>query len=464
MARKFENNINIQSVYVLPILDKFLVYSPFHRLSALMNKSAAEKIKDYFADNSFENDISGVGSIIKELTKPANAQVEQKKGKINPDFLGIVGSRKCNMSCSYCNFGAKSNPKDTVNIDKVIKIIDYFANLKKEKGQKQFKIEFFGGEPFVEQEIIEIIVHHSKLIGAKTGVYPFFSALTNGYLTDKQRIFIKDYFDSIIISFDGFRKHHDRTRVINENESSYQKVFESLKYFSKTNIDLSIRCCITSESVLDMPEMTEWFCSEFNPDTVNFEILSENIETQKFGLKAPEPYSFAKNLIKSWKILKTHKVKSVYAPVSLNELNSTTCPVGNDIIILHPDGTLASCYLLEEEWKKRKLDLTLGRIDSENKVNIEMEKVNAIREMIKDKPRCTDCFCKYSCAGNCHVNTTFPGSESTYTDFCKQIRIITACTLLQNMDANDIADVLLDDDTAQVKLNSMISDKLPDLE
>jgi hypothetical protein len=64
---------------------------------------------------------------------------------------------------------------------------------------------------------------------------------------------------------------------------------------------------------------------------------------------------------------------------------------------------------------------------------IDMKKVDAIRKVVEDKPRCTGCFCKWSCAGGCHVGITYPGSDVKYADFCLQTRIISAFTLLSDL-------------------------------
>ena len=50
------------------------------------------------------------------------------------------------------------------------------------------------------------------------------------------------------------------------------------------------------------------------------------------------------------------------------------------------------------------------------------------------------------------MNQTFPGCDTTYTDFCLQTRVITACLLLQEIGAEDLADVLLANRAAMERL------------
>ncbi|MDD4309408.1 MAG: radical SAM protein [Candidatus Cloacimonetes bacterium] len=447
-------------IFLIPILSDYLLYSPFQQVSALMNKQAADAICNALLGKQMDVLPDDLNTLLTILNNTPPQSLEQNTGALNPGFMGIVGSRSCNMNCAYCDFGAKSPVTEKVDIDKVIALIDYYAALRKNQGHDYFKIEFFGGEPFVENRIVDIVVHHARMIGFKLKIYPYFCALTNGYLQNDQRLFIKDYFDQIIVSFDGFERYHNKTRMALGDISSYQTVFDTLKYFSLHNVQFGLRCCITEESVDDMVNITKWFCTEFKPNMVNFETLTENGETIKGGLTPPDPYKFARNLVLSWLVLESHNVTPVYAPVSMNSLNASTCPVGKDTIILHPNGMIASCYLQEHEWRQKKLDLSLGYVDSQNRVVIDMDRVQSLRELVNNKPRCTDCFCKYSCAGNCHVNTTFPGSTTTYTDFCSQIRLVTACYLLHKSGMNDAMDEFLTNQEAQKLLNLQLSDKI----
>ncbi|MDY0150720.1 MAG: radical SAM protein [Candidatus Cloacimonas sp.] len=450
----------LDTVFVIPILDKYLLYSPKHVFIALINKQAVAEIYNILATNTTSKHHKYLSPIIEVINQPVHKDIGALKGGFNPCFLGIVLSRRCNMKCSYCNFEPNTSPKEKVDLDKALALIDYFVNLKKKQGHSSCAIEFFGGEPFVEDNLISIIVHRSRYLGSMLGINPCFSAVTNGYLTPKQRVFIEDYFDSIVVSCDGFMQHHNRNRKLVNGKSSYRKVFATMKQFSKADIEFAIRCCVTKDSVHDMADMAEWFCTEFKPDLVNFEVLTENAETIEAGISAPAPDDFAINLVKSWRILEKHNVKYSYAPVSLQNLNISTCPVGNDALILHPDGVLASCYLGKDEWQNERIDFSLGEVGSDGVVSIDIDKVFGMREHVQNKPICDDCFCRFSCAGNCHVNTLVASKGEEKSSFCKQTRIITACELLHNMNLLDLEQQFLANHEALHLLNSANSDKL----
>ena len=90
--------------------------------------------------------------------------------------------------------------------------------------------------------------------------------------------------------------------------------------------------------------------------------------------------------------------------------------------------------------------------------------VQNIRAMVTNKPRCEKCFCRWSCAGGCHVGNTYPGCSADYSDYCRQTRIISACSLLDELNLPEIADTLIDDREALAALACRESDRLMEWE
>lgn len=447
------------SIFTVPVLDKYLLYAPLQGLSALLNRTAVTRIKNAITGKEEGHIERELSALIREL-RTAPVKNPDKTGDFDPPFLGIIPSRRCNMSCSYCDFGSHKTPGEVIDPGILISAIDHFAATALKNKKDSLQIQFFGGEPFVEQDTVNTAVHHARMLCSRTGLMPRFTALSNGYYDDNTRLFIKDYFDKILISFDGFKKYHDRTRPAGSMQSSYDTVAETIKYLSTAGIELGIRCCVTSESVNDMENMALWFREEFNPDAVNFETLTGNSEADKAGLAPPDPYDFARGCVKSGRLLRENNIETPYAPISLRKVRTTSCPAGRDVVIVHPDGMLASCYLLSEKWKEKNLDLTVGEIRKNGQVDIDMNKIEKLRNPVYAKPRCEGCFCRFGCAGNCHVNCTYPGSSPDYTDFCVHTRVITAAMLLEEMDMKPQADELLQDPDGQRKLALNKSDKI----
>ena len=55
------------------------------------------------------------------------------------------------------------------------------------------------------------------------------------------------------------------------------------------------------------------------------------------------------------------------------------------------------------------LELSLGRVDATGAVRLNTRRLGAIARATAVKSRCEKCFCRYTCAGGCHVEQTPPG-------------------------------------------------------
>ncbi len=455
-------NEDINNLFTLPVLDRFLVYNPLNGRYALLNHSGVRLLKDAIlgqAQGPIPEEFSGLVGL---LTAPGETN-PAKTGPLDPKFLGIIPSRACNMSCAYCDFGAHQNDGTKLDAGQMVAAIDWYVQHRKNSGRRTLPIQFFGGEPFVERELVDIAVHHARFVASRNGLVPQFEALTNGYIGENQRRFIKDYFDRIIVSLDGFRPFHDRTRAAVNAQSSFDRVVDTIHSLCGQNLQLSIRCCVTAESVHEMENMAGWFCGEFQPDIVNFETLMQNPNTRAAGLLPPGPYEFAVHCVKSRRVLRDAGVEPAYAPVSPDQPQTTSCPVGRDVLIVHPNGKIAGCYVQEKDWRDRGMDLTVGAIEN-GRIQLDENKIIAFRHQLETKTRCRNCFCRYGCAGGCHVNNTFPGCSEQYVDFCIHTRIITLCRLLEDMGEQQLADRFLDDKDGMQKMALLKSDRLRDFE
>ena len=368
------------------------------------------------------------------------------------------------MACRYCDFRDREPRQRVMDPAIAVHAIDFMAEYCEKREQKNYQIQLFGGEPFVEDRVVDVVVHHARLVASRIGVSPSFVVSTNGLFGPARRRFVGDYFDRVVLSLDGFREFHDRNRPMSVDRPSFDEVVETARYLSTARAQLCIRCCVTSESVLDLESIAHWLCEEFHPAVVNFEPMTESPESREAGLAPPSPYDFARHALRSWRVLRLHNCEPASAPILTDGLQNTSCPVGKDAVIVHPDGLLASCYLLPSDWEARGMDLTIGRILADGTVDIRMPDVLRLRRLVQSKPGCARCFCRLTCAGGCHVNRSYPGCPEGYSDSCLAIRALTAAALLEDLGQADVADTLVVDAAALDELSARTSDRVVDRE
>jgi uncharacterized protein len=321
--------------------------------------------------------------------------------------------------------------------------IDWYFELVREGGSGTAEVHYFGGEPFCAEKVVDFAYHYSRLRAAEIGCMVRFEAATNGTMSEKRCCWVADSLDAVILSLDGPEDIQDRQRPRKGGGGSYPAVFRNAKILSEGATKLSFRACVTDETVERMPEIAAWLCREFRPVAVCFEPVQPTPNSEIAGLEPPDPWSFAEGMIRSAKVLESHGVEPIYTAADIRTQRVTFCPVGQDVPIVSPDGSVSACYLLPEEWEAKGLDLGLGWI-ADGRVDIEYEGVGRARDLnVANKPTCTGCFCRWHCAGGCHVNHILPETPGAYDSVCVQTRIIALRNILHAMGRDEtVADML----------------------
>lgn len=457
-------NSIIQNTFSIPIQENFLIYSPLNGITALLNRAGLIEFKKQLQhiEKGKGNTNSKLHELAHEVLNNTAYGISRKSGEFNPEFLGIIPTRNCNGACNYCDFGIDKISKKKMSFELAIQTVDWYINLMAEQNRSIAEFHFFGGEPMVAQDVLEVTIHRARMIAAKNNIFPYFEISTNGQYNAKKARWLGNYFNMVVLSFDGFEQIQNIHRPLKENKSSFENAFQTAKIIGESNAELSIRCCISQLNIQQMGEITHWFCQNFRLSALNFEILCSTDLTKKKGLFPPNPIEFAIEYQKSKEIAKSYGIEVVYASDISQQPQVTSCPVGKDTAIVSPNGRINNCYLMPGRWQKVGLQLDFGFISSSKNVELNQSKLEAIRKMVEEKPRCNTCFCKWSCAGGCHVGNTYPECSNSYDNFCLQTRIISAFTLLNDMGMQEKVDGLLESNEQLMNLASQNTDWILD--
>jgi uncharacterized protein len=377
---------------------------------------------------------------------------------LDPVFLGIIPTRNCNMACAYCGFRSSRESKKTMDYSLAAAAVRWLVGNCLKRDKETLNIHFFGGEPLFAFDVVEVVVHLARRLAAENGLISHFEVCTNGYLTDDQARFVGDYFNTVILSLDGPPEFQNRNRRLKGRGESFDTVAQTARDLSEGPAQLCLRACVTHDSVTRMADMSLWFSREFRPSIISWEVLKPTFESEKADLFPPDPYDFARSFIASRRVLEEQGIRAIYAADLVPEPRFTFCPMGQDALIVTPEGRVNACYLPEEEWLPSGLDLSIGRIRSDRGLQLFSRARQRVFRHVRFKPFCDHCFCRWSCAGGCHVHHSMPERNVQGSDFCIQTRIITACSLLQKLNEEPLVDELLADRAALEKLARQPSD------
>ena len=448
-------------VFVLQLPDSYLLYAPLHDVSALVNKSALLAL----GDDELSQQFTEVEEIRQIVLRQPDFYPQRRQGKFVPDFLGLIPTRDCNLACKYCGFRTHAKTLKVMEPKMALGCIDWYARLLKEAGKETLNLHFFGGEPLVASRLVMMAVHAARIKASEYDLQAEFEVATNGIMTEATARFVSEFIDYIVLSMDGPPDIQDAYRPIPDGDRSSEDVYESAKIFSEGSGDLCLRACITSETVGRMEDISDWFYREFRPSSVCFETLQSSRESLEAGLNPPDPWKFSLNFVKAALLLERYGVEVVYATADTKARRMSFCPVSRDVPIVSPNGDVAGCYLLEKDWEKRGLDLKLGKVSATGRFRLDEKAIERLRAMnVLNISRCQKCFCKWHCAGGCHVNHSYPGCADTYDDLCIQTRVIVLYNILKSLGRQDIFEDLVSDRNALQEVILKSSNDFNDLE
>lgn len=449
------------TVFAIPVFDQIIIYAPLHNFAALVDRTAALHLQDSIISGHTvkEDRLNEVRCILNE--KPSVPF--PKQGVFLPAFLGLLPTRGCNLACRYCGFEVADQPDKVMDLSLAANAVNWYLELVDEAALPGAEVHFFGGEPFCAEEVVDLAVNLARIKAAEIGCTVRFEAATNGIFSEKRSRWVADNFDTIVLSLDGPADIHNKHRPYKNGRGSFETVARNAAILAEGSVDLFLRACVTAQTVKRMPEIAAYFCRNYHPQGVSFEPLKP-VEPTRPGqndLEPPDPWEFARNFIQSAWILEAHGVEPVYAAGDIRTHRVTFCPVGRDAAIVSPDGVINNCYLLQSEWQAQGMDLHLGQLDADGKVELDPKAVTYTRSLnVWNKSFCHRCFCQWHCAGGCHVNHLLPPAPGDYDRLCLQTRIITLRNILKAMGREDLTRRLLDDPDALAKTICRPSDRL----
>ena len=184
------------------------------------------------------------GSFIKEIANPSIPFIDDLlKSCINDISLQVT--RNCNFRCRYCLYTSRSGVErihEPINMSWEIakKSIDFLFDHSSDS--ERIHISFYGGEPFLNFELIKKIVSYteSKFF---TKAVEFAATINGSILSDSIIDYIIDNKFKIAISLDGPKKIQDRHRKFDSDGSgTFDTVFGNImrlkcketKFYSET--------------------------------------------------------------------------------------------------------------------------------------------------------------------------------------------------------------------------------------
>ena len=176
--------------------------------------------------------------------------------------ITFVVTEACNLNCSYCYEKHKTNRRMTKEIAK--QAVDMIFNKKLINGYYNFDdkkaviLEFIGGEPLLEIDLIDYIVDYFKIkafeVGSDWAFNYKISITTNGTLSETKKVqdFLNKNKDKVScsITIDGNKKLHDSCRLFYDGSGSYDIVEKAVKHLLKNDNYQTTKITLCPDNVM----------------------------------------------------------------------------------------------------------------------------------------------------------------------------------------------------------------------
>jgi len=186
--------------------------------------------------------------------------------------LTICPTLECNFACPYCFQSSmrRSGPIQKEVISQICRFVRFHA-----KSLSVLKVEWFGGEPLLEPEVILQMMEQFAEVTSRNKIEMVSSITTNGYfLTEHMAQRLKSAgVGSAQISVDGIEAVHNRMRPLKGGAPTYRTVIGNA-IAVRSILDLSLRVNVSNANIGTLPEFLSE-CRELKlSDLVHIEMIT----------------------------------------------------------------------------------------------------------------------------------------------------------------------------------------------
>jgi len=431
--------LNPYSYHVFKFMDKAILYDLntdsitqvdddfTFALLELAGQCDMSNLRRELAENHDNVDEDKIMRLIKPLkasgfffkAPPDHKKISKTKIKLM-DFhtsqIQLSITQACNLACIYCYAEASgSNAKNKLMSYETAKCaIDYLIANRKDSVDT-LPVQFFGGEPLMNFELIKQVIVGCKLITKKSGIKFKFGISTNcTLLTEEVQDFLVENRFSVLLSIDGDEETHNCQRPFRDGRASYKQAIDNAlslnKKFLKNKCGAPrIRANLINGTATQLAKFTEIFTAMGFKSIDVAPIISRPGDANKFALdeQAWEEWhkqsdelllEWLKYAVKNEIIENSYINRQVQRKLSLLKsqrlYGGVRCGVGRNTNIVDADGNIFPCH------RYPGLDkYIIGNIY----IGIDRDKVSKYYDGIMNSmlENCGNCWMRNKCGGPC---------------------------------------------------------------
>lgn len=313
----------------------------------------------------------------------------------------------CQLRCKYCfaSTGDFGGERKLMDLETGKKAIDYL--LKYSGNRHNLEMDFFGGEPLMNFEVVKEIVKYARSKEKEYNKNFRFTITTNGLLlTDDKIDFINKEMKNVVLSIDGRKEVNDRFRTRVDGSGSYDRIMPNFQNLVSKRGDQEyyVRGTFTKYNLDFASDVQHFFEKGF--DQISIEPVVTDPKLPYALTEEDLPAVFAEYERLANKIIEDRKAGTFYnffhfmidldqGPCAIKRLRGCGC--GNEYVSVTPEGDVYPCHQFvgKPEWIMGSVhDMSLN-----TKMKEDFAKAN-----VYSKEQCRTCWAKFYCSGGCNAN------------------------------------------------------------
>ncbi len=284
-----------------------------------------------------------------------------------------VVTTACNLSCRYCQ--TRSFKKENMNYEVATRVLKFIFDVR----NPYVTLEFQGGEPLLNWEIVSFLVENAKKFQRKEVNLRIALVSNLTLLTEEKMEFLKKFNVEICTSLDGPKFLHDKNRIFKNGKGSYDIVAKKIeKIRKKFKMKVHLLPTITKHSLKYYKEIIDeyvrWGQEEISLRPVNRlgvacrNWLNLGYTAEEFGEFYKKSLDYILELNKKGIYIKERIARVILEKV-FNKMDAgyvdlmNPCGAGRNVITYMPDG---SCFPCDEARMVDEDTFKLGNILKEN--------------------------------------------------------------------------------------------------
>lgn len=371
--------------------------------TALAEKYGAEELEEAYEEI---RELKAGGQLFSADEYEKIAKNWNKRSVVKALCLHIA--HDCNLRCKYCfadtgTFNGQERCLMSAEVGR--RAIDFV--IKNSGNRHNIEIDYFGGEPLMNFEVVKEITEYAKEQGRLHDKNFRFTITTNGVLLNEQiKKYINENMSNVVLSIDGTKETNDRMRFRVDGSGTYDNIVPKFIDLaeSRNQDKYYVRGTFTAYNTDFAKDVLHLADLGFKQTSVEPVVAPYSEDYALTDKHIPEVFAEYEKLAEEYVKRKKEgrgfnffhfMIDLEQGPCVIKRLSG--CGAGHEYLAVTPEGDIYPCH----QFVGNK-DFYMGNVKDgvyDEKIKEYFEKSN-----VYTKPKCEKCFAKFYCSGGCCAN------------------------------------------------------------